>query len=421
MNKKKRIKMKLSSSTSKSIPSHFSHFMFITLLHCFFTTKTILLHTQAFVLNHPKCTTSSLVKLNRHDQHDQGTRPTIFPHNSACTSLSPPPPRTRVSMNWFSDTFQQSTGTSSGSSTKSSSSSSSQHSKITILQNIGSGSYGTVHYCTLDNNVYVAKRAWTKQELQDRIITPTSSSSSSSPSSSNSDDRKNEDDKKKTEQLLTNKVKRCNYYLNVEQHCFEKIIQSNKNHNSYGNLPQYIGRFQDSENGYEWLVFELIASSSKTTTADAINNENENSRKAARSLNHVMYLDWKDQHNNNRSSNNNNDDENQAAHHHLYMIQKELGLDATTFDNTLDIIMKSLLQILIEIHQHNLVHRDIKPDNILIDGHDHKLVLIDFGSAADMDPIKNSFGVGSKFIGVDDVVAVSPIYAAPETFVKPGK
>ena len=46
------------------------------------------------------------------------------------------------------------------------------------------------------------------------------------------------------------------------------------------------------------------------------------------------------------------------------------------------------------------------------------LVLIDFGSAADLDPT-GPFGF-KKRVGLDDdsIVALSPIYAAPEQFVK---
>ena len=48
------------------------------------------------------------------------------------------------------------------------------------------------------------------------------------------------------------------------------------------------------------------------------------------------------------------------------------------------------------------------------------MVLIDFGSAADMDP--PSIGAFGKRIGLDDtIVAISPIYSAPETFVKLGE
>ena len=49
------------------------------------------------------------------------------------------------------------------------------------------------------------------------------------------------------------------------------------------------------------------------------------------------------------------------------------------------------------------------------------LVLIDFGSAADMEPINGMGGFGKR-VGLDDaIVSVSPIYAAPETFVKIGE
>ena len=347
--------------------------------------------------------------------------------------------------NWFftNDTTQQTK--SNDSSTKeqnkvrpsSSSSSSKQNgldaSSITILDKIGSGSYGTVHYCQFNyensssnsnkkehddptthdqNNIafYVAKRAWTLAEVQemnekqslnsyhgidyendgvtkeiskDSLVTTTTTASSTS-----------------TLKKLKEKVKRCNHYLNVEEHCLLKMQskQSNKNNNDDDDddgkkhLPNYVGRFQDCTDGHEWLVFDLITSNSSAnndheskiedkTTRTATTAPASDTKTAAKSLNQVMLLDWKNQHNKSSSKEQILMNEN-ADHHHLSMIHQELGLShyennyfdtsasssSSTFEKTLDVIMESLLKILVDIHEHRIVHRDLKPDNLLIDG-----------------------------------------------------
>jgi serine/threonine-protein kinase len=43
-----------------------------------------------------------------------------------------------------------------------------------------------------------------------------------------------------------------------------------------------------------------------------------------------------------------------------------------------------MLQVLSHIHENKIVHRDVKPSNLLV--HDGTLLLIDFGSAADLEP-----------------------------------
>ena len=108
--------------------------------------------------------------------------------------------------------------------------------------------------------------------------------------------------------------------------------------------------------------------------------------------------------------------------HHLYCTsQALLGLDQDhTLVATLDVIMEQLLQILVFIHSHSIVHRDVKPANLLITKPNDsasttsRLVLIDFGSAGDL----STSGLLNQNIGLDlNRVAISPIYAAPEIYL----
>lgn len=46
--------------------------------------------------------------------------------------------------------------------------------------------------------------------------------------------------------------------------------------------------------------------------------------------------------------------------------------------------LKEILEVLDFVHQKNIIHRDIKPDNIIRRDHDGKLVLIDFGAVKEI-------------------------------------
>jgi len=235
---------------------------------------------------------------------------------------------------------------------------------IDIKENIGSGSYGVVHLCTINgkDEVMVGKRALTECEIKLRDTNSTESAQ--------------------------DRVKRCQHYLNVERLCFEKMQSSNE---SSPNIPKYMGLFKDNQ-GNEWLVFSLI--------------ERFDKKRPAITLGDALKKDWMDQH-----MDNNND------HHHLYVIQQELGLDEdATFDDTLDTVFASLLRALSDVHRNKIVHRDIKPGNLLLNSKSKSLCLIDFGSSEVLQSNKRNL---FDFLRDDgDRVAVSPIYCAPETFIE---
>eukprot|EP00540_Astrosyne_radiata_P006569 CAMPEP_0116832662 /NCGR_PEP_ID=MMETSP0418-20121206/6014_1 /TAXON_ID=1158023 /ORGANISM="Astrosyne radiata, Strain 13vi08-1A" /LENGTH=864 /DNA_ID=CAMNT_0004462043 /DNA_START=501 /DNA_END=3095 /DNA_ORIENTATION=- len=246
--------------------------------------------------------------------------------------------------------------------------------RLKVGRQVGKGSYGTVHLCTLDRHdssshpplSLVCKRPWTTAEC--------------------------------AEQKHANpaqRQERCQYYFNVEKHCMEKI-RSSKRPTPF--ITDYLGSYMDDKDGLEWMVFSMISQPSEDTTP-------------APSLADIMGLDQDDKENNRQEG------------HHLQHVQEALGLGSNAaLADTLDTVLSSLLRGLDAIHGMKIVHRDMKPGNLLCDAKQKSLVLIDFGSAADMEPTKRRrLGFGGKIrVGLEEgnAVAVSPIYAAPEVFIK---
>ena len=57
-----------------------------------------------------------------------------------------------------------------------------------------------------------------------------------------------------------------------------------------------------------------------------------------------------------------------VALHRLSVVGKELGLsDEMDFDKIIDHIFLSLLTVISSVHSAEIVHRDVKPQNLLLD------------------------------------------------------
>jgi serine/threonine protein kinase len=234
---------------------------------------------------------------------------------------------------------------------------------------VGSGSYGTVHLLQMgDDTTVIGKRPWLEFELQDH------------------------DNPKE-------RATRCRYYWQVEEHIFSKLPP-------HSQLPPYLGTSSSSRssgsgssssstNGEcEWMLFELIGDNHK-------NNDGRTTTTTtpAPTLSDLMKLDAAANQNNPLGK--------------LPNICQALSCDSHA--DALDRILVSLMTVLAHVHENKIVHRDVKPGNVLV--HNGTLVLMDFGSAADLEPIKGDLLQRRKGLEDGQRVAVSPIYAAPEIFI----
>ncbi len=61
-------------------------------------------------------------------------------------------------------------------------------------------------------------------------------------------------------------------------------------------------------------------------------------------------------------------------------LTKEIVPGQPLSENAVFNLLKDILEVLVFVHQHNIIHRDIKPQNLMRRHSDQKIVLIDFGS-----------------------------------------
>ena len=309
---------------------------------------------------------------------------------------------------------------------------------LRLGKRVGSGSYGTVHQGYLiqtknDIKPCIAKRAWSLSEIESGVPTQIFNLDQEEENlavaqrTGLATQQTNGDtltvsipaEELLSKEEIKTRASRCEHYWNVERHCFQKIKVYNENIKDENKkilaTPEFYGVHQDDGNedqllldsiegyglsskGHQWMTFEFIGS-----TTDG------NEDKPAQTLLDAMELDWKDQHTSGQDN------------HHLYDIQTALNLpEKSTFGDTLDAIFISLLENLKELHDCIIVHRDIKPGNLLCDPTNQRLRLIDLGSAADIEPSPMpGIPFAQQRVGYDEGIAsVSPVYCAPETFVK---
>jgi serine/threonine protein kinase len=159
---------------------------------------------------------------------------------------------------------------------------------------------------------------------------------------------------------------RCKYYGQVEEHCFSKLLP-------HPQLPPYYGTQDD------WMLFGLVG---------------DDNGKPAPSLADLMKLDV----------------ENSQELKHIAS-----ALGCQSYSSVLDVALEALLRVLAHVHEQQIVHRDVKPGNLLV--HNGTLILLDFGSAADLEPTGGM--TNKRRVGLENGnrVAVSPMYCAPELYV----
>ena len=283
--------------------------------------------------------------------------------------------------------------------------------QLVVENAIGSGSYGTVHLLaskesqsqqqqqqqprssssttSTSTGLFVGKRPWQyeellqrkqKQEVDEEEERSIPKKTKRSDQNSNSKETKERAD-------------RCLYYWKVEEHCFDKLPP-------HPQLPPFLGTktidagpgvvgkrtTTTNKNNNEWMVFGFVGDIRDETPFPAP------------TLQDLMRMDLA---------------ESGPAKHELKHIGDALG--TASYEETLDIVLPSLLTVLGHVHKHNIVHRDVKPANLLV--HDANVLLMDFGSAADLDPTGS--GWNKRRVGLENGnrVAVSPVYAAPEIFI----
>ncbi len=91
------------------------------------------------------------------------------------------------------------------------------------------------------------------------------------------------------------------------------------------------------------------------------------------------------------------------------MSELELKEGNNLNENQVIDLLLNILEVVDILHKNMLIHRDIKPDNLIRRAEDGKIVLIDFGSVTEELNMRG-------FIRQGRAMAGSPIYAAPEQF-----
>jgi serine/threonine protein kinase len=276
-----------------------------------------------------------------------------------------------------------------------------------VKDEIGSGSYGTVRWLDFNGVKYVGKRPWTRDDLLDLLLPPSNDVNDGGGA------------------YAADREKRCRAYFDAETHCLGKLLP-------HPCLPKFCGIVQSTSSStststsspsgkHSWMLLEPIRDNSNELARSLqswLEQEQRDRRQQITAAMPTNGSSWRD--------------------HHPSCLAVALGLSPQAcLTAVLDVIMRDTLAGLAHIHSHNIVHRDVKPGNLLVvdpsrnfpqrepqqrSGNDHqdwtvppsRLVFIDFGSAADLDTV----GLLKRNVGISsERVAVSPVYSAPEVFI----
>lgn len=227
---------------------------------------------------------------------------------------------------------------------------------LEVGEEVGSGSYGTVHLCRLagddaddgagaggEDAVKIAKRAWTEGEL--RALDRTGDSAGRG---------------------ARERAERCRYYIDVERHCLEKLTASD-DEDAGKYVPRLVGVRTDGASR-PWLVCDLVGPDGGSAGG-----------RPARTLSDVLAEDRIDRE---RARDDDEADDPGAPRRRLRALRRAFGMDdGSTFGDALDTALVGLLRAVAVVNSHNIVHRDVKPQNLLVhSGGGGSLVGIDFGS-----------------------------------------
>lgn len=91
-------------------------------------------------------------------------------------------------------------------------------------------------------------------------------------------------------------------------------------------------------------------------------------------------------------------------HHRFERYYADLSVDETRA------YMRQALGILRDVHARGIMHRDVKPQNLLFNRESGELKLIDFGRAEEFGPAPRSTRVGSKFFKAPELLVGYPHY-----------
>ncbi len=103
-------------------------------------------------------------------------------------------------------------------------------------------------------------------------------------------------------------------------------------------------------------------------------------------------------------------------------LQQEVTKQGVLDETQTKQVLEELLLILQQVHSHNIIHRDVKPSNIIRRQKDGKLILIDFGMVEEKNSDFTSknlaeialseYSVGTRGYAPPEQLALRPVYAS---------